>query len=299
MKALFGKLSRWLRSLPVLLGVLLIASVQLFSGAIPDAIGYWNLKQFPQLIVTILGILGVLVLGISSLVNREPTSRILASRSVITQKDTRRGLILLASRFDPRGQLSKELPAIDSEENRKKRAIAIDDLLKKAIETRDTSFLDIENSNLNQALRAIRVHWKPENGETGLLEHIWLLSTGGSTQSAEVLALHLQNQSDFKAKIHHAGDKKWLEVPGKEGDNKELIERTKDTAARVFKEASESPFSLKSYELVADVTGGFKTMTVGLTLACLARDRDLQYVSSVVTDMPTIYRFETKTGGQQ
>lgn len=299
MKALLGKLSRWLRSLPVLLGILLIASVQLFGGAIPDAIGYWNTKQIPQLVTTVVGILGVLVLGISSLLNREPISRILASRSVVTRNDTRRGLILLASRFDPRGELNKALPVPDSDGNRKKRSNAIDELLKIAIEAQDTTFLEIENSNLNQALRAIRVHWKPQNGEDGLLEHIWLLSTAGSSQSAEVLALYLQNQPDFKAQIHHAGFEKWLEVPGKEGDNKELIERTKDTAGRIFKEASELPFSFKAHELVADVTGGFKTMTVGLTLACLARDRDLQYVSGVETDLPTIYRFETKTSGQQ
>jgi hypothetical protein len=35
---------------------------------------------------------------------------------------------------------------------------------------------------------------------------------------------------------------------------------------------------LQPHEIVADISGGTKAMTAGLTLACLARDRDMQFM---------------------
>ena len=55
------------------------------------------------------------------------------------------------------------------------------------------------------------------------------------------------------------------------------IQATYDTAVRIFD--SEAPAAgLQPHEIVADISGGTKPMTAGMTLARLARDRDMQFM---------------------
>lgn len=298
MRRVVFRVGQWLRSLPVLLGVLLISSVQLFGGAVPDAIGYFSDGKTLQGLITTAGIVGVILLALLSFSNREPSARMLEPRSVRTQADTRRGLIILTSRFEPGEKRIKD--QIPPNSDRQARQEAINGLLGQAIQNNDTQSLALNNSNLFQAIRAVRAHAEPTPGAQGNLAYVWLLSTAGSTQSAQVLALELEQQfPQLKGRIFHASlaDHGYLEIPGQDSDNKELIGRTKEAVTQIF--ASAEKEQLKPNQLVADVTGGFKTMTIGLTLACLARDRDIQYVSGVPEDPPTIYTFETRTASDR
>lgn len=119
----------------------------------------------------------------------------------------------------------------------------------------------------NHAMHAVKYHLQ----KMKTLERIWLIPSddsdvnrfGPSTRptadefkkSCEALA------KDLKVEVHEDGVS-----PADSQD-------TYDYVNRVFKRSGFEPD-----EIIADFTGGTKPMTVGMIMACLPRDRELEYV---------------------
>lgn len=98
------------------------------------------------------------------------------------------------------------------------------------------------------------------------LKHCWIIATRESLETAQALAAQYQNQI---ANIYY-GELSYLVDP-------DQIQATYDTAVRIFDTETEAA-GLQPDEIVADISGGTKPMTAGMTLACLARDRDMQFM---------------------
>ena len=130
-------------------------------------------------------------------------------------------------------------------------------------------------SNLYTLLTAIKAH-----GST--LEHIWLLGTadpkegkGSGSILADLTDYIGRNRESLglkkDPKIEH------LETIPMDFDN-QVTECVRKTVDEVFDHAAY--YGLKQSDIIADCTGGTKSMTLGVILACLEEDRDIQLVGS-------------------
>lgn len=130
-------------------------------------------------------------------------------------------------------------------------------------------------SNLHTLLTAIKAHGSS-------LEHIWLLGTAdpeqgkGSGSIFEPLTEYiLRNQESLgiekKVEIHH------LEPIPMNYDT-QVTECARRAVDEVFDHAAD--YGLKQRDIIADCTGGTKSMTLGVILACLEEDRDIQLIGS-------------------
>ena len=115
---------------------------------------------------------------------------------------------------------------------------------------------------------AIRFHYKGEDGsrETPTLRHCWLLASPGSaTDNAEVL------------KKKYSTPELQIEVVKIDDVDPHQVF---DAVNRVYQAARELPSPLSEGDIVADLTGGSKPMTVGVALACATSGRRLQYLQA-------------------
>jgi hypothetical protein len=126
-------------------------------------------------------------------------------------------------------------------------------------------------SRADSAMHAIEYHLagKPS------LESVWLVPSNGRDEErfgtatmnvAEEIktrckALAKKRNASIRVEIHETGVS-----PGDAQD-------TFDYVNRIFRRGS-----YQASEIIADFTGGTKPMTVGMVMACLARDRQLEYV---------------------
>jgi CRISPR-associated protein (Cas_Cas02710) len=135
------------------------------------------------------------------------------------------------------------------------------------------------------ARAAIERHWNKGNGNLG---HCWLICGGErSLQAAETLVAGLVEQG-IPPKIFHYGrsyefsnldsqDKMLNLVPDEQfANDPNYIRRLVDC---IFTDAQEK-FKLDETQVIADYTGGTKSMTAGIILACATPTRRLQYILS-------------------
>jgi hypothetical protein len=104
-------------------------------------------------------------------------------------------------------------------------------------------------------------------GEQNHLEYLWIISTEESGLRAAKLA---QEYSDKVKNIYH-------------GSNY-LVDGYQATAAysRVIQAINEArKAGLSKDDLIADITGGTKPITTGMSIACLAQEIDMEYLVSV------------------
>ena len=125
-------------------------------------------------------------------------------------------------------------------------------------------------SNLNSAIYAIRHHL----GENGSLERVWLIPSNSQEQekfgpSSMRLAKEIETQC--RALTAEVGGNVKVEISSEvsPGDAQDTF----DHVNRIFRIAG-----FTEDEIIADFTGGTKPMTVGMIMACLPRERDLEYV---------------------
>lgn len=127
------------------------------------------------------------------------------------------------------------------------------------------------------APRAIEYHLK----EKGSLRVCWLIATTGSLDTARELAMMYGPRLE---KLLWGKD--YLVDPDR-------VEDTYNVVTRIFER--EAPgHGLSAEGIIADITGGLKPMTAGVALACLAHNRDMQYMMAKRTpdgrpdrDVPT------------
>jgi hypothetical protein len=100
------------------------------------------------------------------------------------------------------------------------------------------------------------------------LEHCWILTSKASLPTA----VSLEKQYASQARRFHHGSRYVVD--------EDLIQSTYDMVVRILDE--EAPrHGLAGDDLIADITGGLKPMTAGMTLACLARHCDMQYMKTL------------------
>ena len=130
-------------------------------------------------------------------------------------------------------------------------------------------------SNLYTLLTAIKAHGSS-------LEHIWLLGTadpkegkGSGSIFTDLKDYIIKNRESLgltkEPKIEY------LKTIPMDFDN-QVTECVRKTVDEVFDHAAD--FGLKQSDIIADCTGGTKSMTLGVILACLEEDRDIQLIGS-------------------
>lgn len=142
-------------------------------------------------------------------------------------------------------------------------------------------------SRKESAMYAIQYHLQ----DRGPLESVWLVPSNGREEDTygaptldeaekikiECKKLAQANGGNLRVEIHETGVS-----PGDAQD-------TFDYVNRIFRRGSYKP-----NEIIADFTGGTKPMTVGMVMACLPHDRELEYVpyNKVTDKMDGPYLFD-------
>ena len=200
---------------------------------------------------------GVLVFLWILILSMKPRSIDVAIRSPITIRDAtdaqryaRRGFVGFIPLY--RGKLNpNEVPA--------------------AVQSLDFDKLDLPNSNLWPTIQAILAH-------RSRLEHCWLLTTkatetGGSFPYARVIAEYLRQREGVQCEFHYGDD---YTIPL--NDDALVLKKTYDLVRQVFDEANR--LGLSAREIVADITTGIRSMALGMVLASLDWDRDIEFVGA-------------------
>jgi len=110
---------------------------------------------------------------------------------------------------------------------------------------------------------AIEYHIK-----AGTLQVLWLIASAQTLAVAESLA------RDYRDKMPAI---RWGEDYRVDPDR---VEDTYALVTRIF-EREAAIHKMGPQQIIADITGGMKPMTAGMTLACLAHNRDMQYMMAV------------------
>lgn len=156
--------------------------------------------------------------------------------------------------------------------------------------------LQLEQSNLAPTIKAITNH-------ASRLEHCWLLATSGkeapgSRAYAGLLAEYVKHVRGVSCQFHYdqQPDQQTLTIPL---DSDEMVlAKTYRLVRAVFDEAA--GLGISPREIIADITTGFRSMTLGMVLACLDRERDVEFVGTHYDDrgqsdgslLPIIFSFE-------
>ncbi len=125
-------------------------------------------------------------------------------------------------------------------------------------------------SNVNSAAFAIRYHLI----EQGTLETVWIIPSDDSAElefgkGSYPTALKVQVASKQLA----LDISKSLQVHIRRSVSPADSQDTFDEVNSIFRRSSYKP-----WEIIADFTGGTKPMSVGMIMACLKSDRELEYV---------------------
>ncbi len=99
------------------------------------------------------------------------------------------------------------------------------------------------------------------------LQACWLVASSGSMQTAQQL------HDKYQGRIEHIFWGPDYEVdPDQVNDTYEIV-------CRIFDKEAPN-YQVFARRIIADITGGLKPMTAGMSLACLARNRDIQYMKA-------------------
>lgn len=130
-------------------------------------------------------------------------------------------------------------------------------------------------SNLHTLLTAIKAHGSS-------LERIWLLGTADPEQGRgsgsifnDLKGYILRNKESLGLQNEVIVD--YLGLIPMKFDN-QVTECARRAVDEVFDHAAD--YGLKQRDIIADCTGGTKSMTLGVILACLEEDRDIQLIGS-------------------
>ena len=117
----------------------------------------------------------------------------------------------------------------------------------------------------------------PHKGE---LTHCWLLATIGSQPEAQgsllyakLLAEYLKQRHGIQCNFYY-GDNYTISLD----EDSQVLGKTYDLVQQVFKEVRSK--NLSAREIVADFTTGFRSMTLGMILACLDEERDIEFIGT-------------------
>ena len=118
--------------------------------------------------------------------------------------------------------------------------------------------------SIDLPLSAIQYHQVADSDAR--LRHGWLLITPGAQETFERLAARI-DELGYGVELHPIA----LEAT--------TIEATYRAVDRIYRVEAE-PSDLRPDDIMADLTGGLKTMTAGMVMACLSHGRPLEYIES-------------------
>jgi CRISPR-associated protein (Cas_Cas02710) len=217
--------------------------------------------------LNIIGLIGVPLLALAFAGSNELKQRklrkifqILPPEPKVEQPLPARGLILVLSPYSPSSESLKKDP--------KKLNAMIEAIVDKNAQVTLESFEQIEifNSNLKPQIEAVKFH-----AQKGELRDLWLISSEtydmvqGSEKTAKLLKKYLS--------IEEYGKRIWVHDDHivKEYDYGGLCKAIEG----IFRESK-----INDEDLVVDVTGGTKMMSVAVAIACIPRGRKMQYMNS-------------------
>ena len=140
----------------------------------------------------------------------------------------------------------------------------------------DYRALDLSHSNLATTIEAITSH-------VNRLEHCWLVGTTatdprtpGSSIYIPALIEYLRHERGLKCEFHHGPE---CNLPL--DDDALVFTKTLDLIRNIFVQVEEDKETgLQAKEMIADFTSGTRSMTLGMILACLDGDRDIQMIGT-------------------
>lgn len=151
------------------------------------------------------------------------------------------------------------------------------DARRAAVNSLDFAALDLENSNMQPTITAISTH-------TSRLEHCWLLSTScadetapGSESYPRLLAEYLRREKGLTCRFYY-GDAYCISLD----DDALVLNKTYDEVLRVF--AQSERLGLSAQEIIADITTGTRSMMLGIVLACLDQEHDVEFIGTRYRD---------------
>ena len=239
----------------------------IFSSIFVNSILSGNI-QWGLIIGVIITLLFIIYDIFRSMRSINPNIKVSLLNDEVTQKEeARRGLVVFLSLF-------KKFP---KEKNNAPFSI---EELKKCIQEKDYKKLcidDISATNFGPAIVAINAH-------KSKLEKLWIITTKATNPGGELTSLdYLPVFEEYiKKEIHFPHKIKILSGPKYSVDTTDSSQVTINTYKKIkdiYKQASKE-YKIKRKELIVDVTGGFTYMSVGATLACLAKDQDVEALGS-------------------
>ena len=142
-----------------------------------------------------------------------------------------------------------------------------------AVKNLDFDALEVEQSNFEPTIKAITSHKRE-------LQHCWLLATTASSSEsqgsliyAKLLAEYLKQRHGIQSDFYY-GDDYTISLD----EDSQVLGKTYDLVQHVFKEVRSK--NLYAREIVADITTGFRSMTLGMILACLDEERDIEFIGT-------------------
>ena len=133
---------------------------------------------------------------------------------------------------------------------------------------------------------AIQHHWKESKGD---LKHCWIICGG---DKALAITKEIIKSLNIPENIFHFDSDYPLSDPENPKNQLSLVINPEDAndpnqirkiVEAIYQDAKEN-YDLDNSDIIADYTGGTKSMTAGLVLACASPDRRLQYVLSDYID---------------
>ena len=104
------------------------------------------------------------------------------------------------------------------------------------------------------------------------LKHCWLITTDASAEYAEFLVKYLKKEENIKCEFNY-GKKYKLTMD----EESLVVSKTYDLLARIFQEI---PKNIQLTEVITDITTGIKSMSLGTILACLDKERDIEFIGT-------------------
>lgn len=196
----------------------------------------------------------------------------------------RRGLIVFVSLYQPQAGSPAE-------------SLSVEQRLQ-AAGSGDYATLDLLHSNLATAIKSVVSH-------RSRLEYCWLIGTTaaagdqvGSLPFVKPLVSYLEDVEGIQCRFY--ADES-LTIPL--DDDALVASKTQARVTRIFQEAD--ALQLAEQEMVADFSGCPRSMALGMILACVDRNRDIQFVGTHYDDRaqpvgdsyPILFAFEAELDG--
>lgn len=187
------------------------------------------------------------------------------------RKHAKKGIILLMSLYRPfpenKGEIGRPLIKWRSMK---------EEGIKKALREKNYKAFDFENSSFGHSVRAILTH-------SERLEHCWIIGSyakdsssviSSSSNFIETFVEYLKKEKGINCQFHF--DENYT-IPMH--DDESICRKARKLTNDIFTEAKRD-YKLAPKDIIVDVTGGTLNMSLGLILASLPEDRDIQVIGT-------------------